>query len=299
MSHQKGTYGKLNILYLLNRIANIFSMHELEQQYRITDDSWKGYYSVQMPRGVVKFHKDKQGLPYIDLDRSSQEAATMLMQVIQTQGAQECAEEGTIHMQTVQGNFKGYAKHEIIQAKEARKAQAMTGNPSNKDFKRLVSNHLVSNCPITYADITNAPQIFGPVLASIWGKTVCRMHEPVVADYVAVPQSLMERIKVVTLAGDIFFVDRTAFMITVSQKIKFVTEEHVLVRTAASLVKYLNQVIQVYFHTGFVVRTLMMDGEFENINFYCPWSNATRPPQRNMSARWSKLSGPLGKGRKA
>jgi hypothetical protein len=114
MTHQKGAYGKLTVWYLPNGIANIFSMHELEQQYMILYDSWEGYYSVLMPRGVVKFCKDEQGLPYVDLDGSSQEAATMLMQVIQTQGAQECAEEGTMHMQTVQGNFKGYTKCKII-----------------------------------------------------------------------------------------------------------------------------------------------------------------------------------------
>ncbi len=80
----------------------------------------------------------------------------MLMQVIQTQGAPECAEEGTMHVQTVQENFEWYTKREIIQAKEARKAQAMIRNPSKKDFKGLVSNHLVSNFLIMYADITNA-----------------------------------------------------------------------------------------------------------------------------------------------
>ncbi len=100
-THQKGTYRKLNVWYLPNKIAKTFSMHESEQQYRITNDSWEGYYSIHMPRGVVKFHKDKQGLPYIDLDGSSQEAATMLMQKLQTQCAHECAEEGTMHMQTV------------------------------------------------------------------------------------------------------------------------------------------------------------------------------------------------------
>ncbi len=52
-----------------------------------------------------------------------------------------------------------------------------------------------------YADftVTNSRQIFGPDLASIWGKMVRRTLEPVVADYVAVLQSLMDRIKVVTL----------------------------------------------------------------------------------------------------
>ncbi len=62
----------------------------------------------------------------------------------------------------------------------------------------------------------------------------------------------------------------TAFLITVSWKIKFVTAEHVPVRTAASLVKHLNRVIQVYCRTGFVVRMLMMDREFEKIKDLLP-----------------------------
>jgi hypothetical protein len=75
----------------------------------------------------------------------------------------------------------------------------------------MVSNHLVANCPVNNTNITNACQIFGPDLASIQGKTVCWTPEPVVENYVAVPQSLMEQIKIVTLAADVFFVDGTAF----------------------------------------------------------------------------------------
>jgi hypothetical protein len=46
-------------------------MHKLEKYYRITYNSWEGYYLVHTPRGKVEFHKDKQGLPYIDLDKSA------------------------------------------------------------------------------------------------------------------------------------------------------------------------------------------------------------------------------------
>ncbi len=40
--HQKGMYRKLNVRYLPHGTANIFSMHELEQQYSITYNSWEG-----------------------------------------------------------------------------------------------------------------------------------------------------------------------------------------------------------------------------------------------------------------
>ncbi len=71
-TYQKGTYGWLNIWYVPNGIANIFSMHKLEHQYHITYNSWVGYYSVHTPKGIVEFHKDKQGLPYINFEGSQQ-----------------------------------------------------------------------------------------------------------------------------------------------------------------------------------------------------------------------------------
>ena len=65
-----GNYGSINAWYIPEGIVNIFLMHKLEKKYRITYDSWQGYYKVHMPRGGVKFFKDNQGLPYIDLDGS-------------------------------------------------------------------------------------------------------------------------------------------------------------------------------------------------------------------------------------
>jgi hypothetical protein len=145
-----------------------------------------------------------------------------------------------IHMQLVHGTYGGYTKQEIMQAKQARKVQTLIGNPSKKDFRGMVSNHLVANCPVTHTNITNTCQIFGPHLASIRGKPVSWTPEPVVADYVAVPRTLMDRIRIVMLAADIFFVDGTAFPTTLSQKIKFLMAKHVPVQTATSLVKHLN-----------------------------------------------------------
>ncbi len=55
----------------------------------------------------------------------------------------------------------------MLKVKEVCKAQAMMGNPSKKDYKTVVSNNLIPECPITSADITNARAIFGPDLPSV------------------------------------------------------------------------------------------------------------------------------------
>ncbi len=45
--------------YIPDRIANEFSMHKLKKYYRITYNSWEGYYVMHRPREKVEFHKDE------------------------------------------------------------------------------------------------------------------------------------------------------------------------------------------------------------------------------------------------
>ncbi len=87
---------------------------------------------------------------------------------------------------------------------------------------------------------TTLIMIFGSDLASIQGKTVRHTPAPVVADYVAILRGIGERNRIVTMAADVFFVDGIAFLVTLSQEIRFVTAEHIPVRTAKSLSKHLD-----------------------------------------------------------
>jgi hypothetical protein len=192
VTNKMGSFGWMNVWYISNGIANIFSMHELEKHYQITYNSWNSYYVVHTPRGNVQFYKDKQGSPYIDIDKSAHKAAMMLMQLGMGHHVtfDQSAARKTKHailVERVQRNYEGYTKKDIVKAKEARRAQAMMGNPSKKDYKGVVSNHLISNCLVTHTNIPNVRAIFGPDLPSVRGKTVQRIPAPVVTDYVAVP----------------------------------------------------------------------------------------------------------------
>jgi hypothetical protein len=96
------------------------------------------------------------------------------------------------------------------------------------------------------------------------------MPAPLVADYMAIPQQLGDANKAVTLAASVFFMDGISFLITVSRRIKFVTIEHLPVRTATSLSKHLQQVLLVYGRAGFRVRSILLDGEFEKVKGLMP-----------------------------
>ncbi len=75
------------------------------------------------------FNKDEQGLPYINLEGSDQDMAMMLVQEhIGTNKLDE--DKGMSLVQMVCRNYEGYTKKEVLQAKEARRVQAVLGNPS-------------------------------------------------------------------------------------------------------------------------------------------------------------------------
>ncbi len=115
----------------------------------------------------------------------------------------------------------------------------MIGSPSEKDCKGMVTSNMIKNCQISVSNVTNAQNIFEPDLASVRGKTVGRTPAPVVADYVAAPRMLVEANLVVTLVADVFFMGGTAFLLTVSRRIKFVTAEHVPMQMSKCLSNHL------------------------------------------------------------
>jgi hypothetical protein len=102
----------------------------------------------------VRFNKDKQGLPFIDHDRSDKDAAILLVQLVEAQGEdknnKERTRESTTLMQMVCGNYEGFTKRVVLQVQEARQAQAMLGNPSEKDFQGMVSGQIAPLHARTY-----------------------------------------------------------------------------------------------------------------------------------------------------
>ena len=64
--------------------------------------------------------------------------------------------------------------------------------------------------------------------------------------------------------------DGTSFLLTVAWHLKFVIAEHVPVRTATNLSKHMTRVLEVYKRAGLIVRTILMDGEFEKIRPHLP-----------------------------
>ena len=149
--------------------------------------------------------------------------------------------------------------------------QGMMGHPLKRDFEAVVSHKPIENLPINANDAKHASVIFGSDLAGIRGKMVRRRPEHVDAEEgcVALPQSLLTNNRVVMLCADVFFVNRLPFLISLSRKIGL-TVEFTPCRTAKLLTKHLLGAVNLYHRAGYILRMIMMDGEFKSIQELTP-----------------------------
>ena len=109
----------------------------------------------------------------------------------------------------------------------ARVAQSKVAHPPVSKFKLMVNSPGLKNCRVTVQDITNSREIFGPDLPGLQGRSTRQKPKRVVPEYMGIPRAIYERYKYVTLTADVMFVNRIAFLVSLSRGIRFYTAEHV------------------------------------------------------------------------
>ncbi len=83
---------------------------------------------------------------------------------------------------------------------------------------------------------------------------------------VPVPAELMSQYRKVTIsAPDIVFVNKLPFYVTISRNTKFGTAVLIANQTHKTLIKAAREVHNIYKKRGFVIETMLMDGQFEGI----------------------------------
>jgi hypothetical protein len=147
----------------------------------------------------------------------------------------------------------------------ARNLQIKIGRPSTKDIMRIVTDNLLPNCPITKADILAAENIFGPDLGTLKGKSTRAKPHKVRPILVSIPQQILQRYRLVSICVDLMFVNKVAFLVTISRNIHFGTVEAVPNQQAATLVKYIRSVSQIYRRGGFLVEHALADNQFTSL----------------------------------
>ncbi len=175
-----------------------------------------------------------------------------------------------------------FAKRQIHGANLVLNLQAGLAFPSNADMKWAIQSNLIKNCPVTVKDMGMGIKVLGPSIAMLKGKTV-RMTPPVVRqDVIEIPKEIREVHKDVTLAIDIFFVNKIPFFITYSLVICFLLVRHLSNRKALTIFDALKSMCSYYLQQGFQIVFIKGDGEFALLEAWM--AMVYRAPKLNLAS---------------
>ena len=107
-----------------------------------------------------------------------------------------------------------------------------------------------------------AIKVWGPSIAMLKGKTVRMTPQIVRQDVIEIPKEIRELHKEVTLAIDIFFVNKIPFFITYSLVICFLLVTHLSNRKALTIFDALKSMCSYYLQRGFQIVFIKGDGKF-------------------------------------
>ena len=80
-------------------------------------------------------------------------------------------------------------------------------------------------------DIKNTNKIFIPDVSSMKGKSVRRRPEAVVSHYVDIPEDILGMNAALEVSVEVMFVNKLAFLVSVSRRLKFTTIEYIYNRS--------------------------------------------------------------------
>ena len=142
-------------------------------------------------------------------------------------------------METVESNMALFTKRQIHSANQVRNLQAGLAFPSDSDMTWVLQSNMIKDCPLMATDMKPATTVWGRNIAMLKGKTV-RTTPPVVRhDVIEIPKEIRELHKMVTLAIDIFFVNKIPVFLTHSLVICFLSVTHLSNRKALTIFQVL------------------------------------------------------------
>ena len=138
------------------------------------------------------------------------------------------------------------------------KVQAIFSHSLDAEFKNMVRDKLLENCPIKLEQITNANNIFGPDVARLRVKSTITNPTRVEREYIPITRDLYVLYKFVTLTSDVMLVNGLLFLITLYGKIKMFTAKYIPIQTAAQLSSSQKRTVKLYAGNVFVVNIVMV-----------------------------------------
>ena len=105
----------------------------------------------------------------------------------------------------------------------------------------MVSLNMINNLPVTFRNILNANNIFGPDVPSMKVKSVRRRPEAVVSNYVEISKEILDMNTNLEVSVDVMFINKLTFLVSTSKRLNFTTVEYIPNRSEKELARSVNK----------------------------------------------------------
>jgi hypothetical protein len=179
---------------------------------------------------------------------------------------QKNIENETNMMNTVEEHKQFFTNRQLATAYMARVLYHALGTPSVHDFNATIIMNAIKNNPVTLEDVKISEMIFGSDIGRIKDKTTRINPNPVISDYIEIPQELIEKQQDITLRINTLFINEIAFFTIISRNIMFRTAEPIKNQgKEEEYVRVMKHVLQIYKNAGFKVTRTHDDNQFKLI----------------------------------
>ena len=97
----------------------------------------------------------------------------------------------------------GFTSRQIERTKLASEIYNNVVLPTVNNFKRMLSTNMVSNCPMAVAHISNADNIYGPLVSILKDNSTRIKPKPVIKDYIHIPSEIIKNNSNIELCIDV------------------------------------------------------------------------------------------------
>jgi hypothetical protein len=95
------------------------------------------------------------------------------------------------------------------------------GCPTVENFKAILRQNIIKNCPVTIEDVAIAEKIFGPDIGSLKGKSTRSKPTPVKTDLIEIPPELKQQHRDLTFCMDVMFINGMPMLTGIDRSIRF------------------------------------------------------------------------------
>ena len=90
-----------------------------------------------------------------------------------------------------------------------------------KNFNHMLSTNMISNCPISVVDISNAESMYGPSIANIKGKPTRSKPRPLIKDDIHITKNIYKHNSKTNLFIDVVNIKGVEFLVSIDRQVKY------------------------------------------------------------------------------